>query len=56
MLILHKNGDMRDIKNYRPISLLSHMYNLFTRILQKRMERALNEQAGLRKGYSSPNN
>ena len=58
MIILHKKGDMRDIKNYRPISLLSHMYKLFTPILQKRMERVLTEnqprdQAGFRKGYST---
>ena len=58
MIILHKKGDMRDIKNYRPICLFSHMYKLFTRILQKRMERVLNEnqpreQAGFRKGYSN---
>ena len=43
MIILHKKGDTRDIKNYRPISLLSHMYKLFTRILQKWMERILDE-------------
>ena len=50
--------DMKDIKNYRPISLLSHMYKLFTRILQKRMEKVVDknlpiEQAGFRKGYST---
>ena len=38
-----RKGDMRDIKNYRPFSLLSHMYKLFTRILQQRMEKVLDE-------------
>ena len=52
MIILRK-GDMRDIRNYRPI-----MYKLFTRILHKIMERVLDEnqlreQAGFRKGYST---
>ena len=35
MIILYKKGDTRDNKKYRPISLLSHMYNLLTRILQQ---------------------
>ena len=43
MIILHEKGDMKGIDNYRPISLLSHMYKLFTRILQKRMEKVLDE-------------
>ena len=49
-----QKGDVRNIKNYRPISLLSHMYKLFTRTLQKRMKKVLDEnqprkQAGFRK-------
>ena len=43
MIILHKRGDMRDIKNYRPICLLFHMYKLFTQILQKRMRKVLDQ-------------
>ena len=51
-------GNMRGIKNYRPISLLSHICKLFTWILQKRMEVVLDEnqpreQTGFRKGYST---
>ena len=58
VIILHKKGDRRDIKNYRPISLLPHMYKLFTRVLQKRMEKILDanqprEQAGFRKGFAT---
>ena len=58
VIILFKKGDPRDIKNYRPISLLSHSYNIFTRLLQSRNERTLDknqprEQAGFQKGYSA---
>ena len=58
IVILFKNGDPKDIKNYRPISLLSHSYKIFTRLLQTRIERTLDEnqpreQAGFRKGYST---
>ncbi|WKX90427.1 hypothetical protein Q1695_009352 [Nippostrongylus brasiliensis] len=46
-----------DISNYRPISLLSVAYKIFTRILLNRMERILDdnqpvEQAGFRKNFS----
>ena len=58
IVILFKKGDPEDIKNYRPICLLSHSYNIFTRLLQTRIERTLDEnqpreQAGFRKGFSA---
>ena len=58
-MILFKKGDPKGIKNYRPISLLSHSYyKIFTRLLQTRIERTLEEnqpreQAGFRKGCST---
>ena len=33
VIILHKNRDTPDIKNYRPISLLPVTYKVFSRIL-----------------------
>ena len=42
IVILFKKGYPKDIKNYRPISLLSHSYKIFTKILQSRIERTLN--------------
>ena len=58
IVILFKKGDPKDIKNYRSISLLSHSYKIFTRLLQTRIERTLDEnqpreQAGFQKGYST---
>ena len=51
---LNSNSVQKDIKNYRPISLLSHSYKIFTRFLQTRIEGTLGEkqpreQAGFRK-------
>ena len=58
VIILFKKGDISNIENYRPISLLSQMYKLFTRIIANRLTNKLDsyqpvEQAGFRKGYST---
>uniref|UniRef100_A0A7I4Y8T5 Reverse transcriptase domain-containing protein n=1 Tax=Haemonchus contortus TaxID=6289 RepID=A0A7I4Y8T5_HAECO len=57
MVILHKKGNRDDLRNYRPISLLSVLYKLFTKIILTRISRTLDEaqpveQAGFRKGFS----
>lgn len=58
IILLHKKGDITDIGNYRPISLLSHVYKLFTKIITKRLCHKLDsyqtrEQAGFRAGYGT---
>ena len=56
IVFLFKKGDPQNMKNYRPISLLSHSYKTFTRLLQTRIkkkkalsENQAREQAGFRK-------
>ena len=58
MVIFFKKGNRKDIKNYRPIGLLSNMYKLFTksittRLEKKRDENQPREQAGFRSKYST---
>ncbi|XP_072048312.1 uncharacterized protein [Amphiura filiformis] len=58
VILLYKKGEKTDIKTYRPISLLSHVYKIFTRIIQNRIKGVLDEnqpreQAGFRIGYST---
>ena len=58
VVLFFKKGDNTLLKNYRPISLLSHVYKLFSRVITNRLERRLDdfqpsEQAGFRKGYST---
>ncbi|KAE9419955.1 hypothetical protein Angca_002361, partial [Angiostrongylus cantonensis] len=48
--------DQKDLRNYRPICLLSVLYKLFTKIILSRISRTLDEaqpieQAGFRKGF-----
>lgn len=57
IILLYKKGDKYEIGNYRPISLMSNIYKIFSKIILKRLERTLDEnqpieQAGFRKGYS----
>ena len=57
-ILLHKKGDKKKLKNYRPISLLPQAYKLLTKIIITRMENKLEqyqtiEQAGFRKNFST---
>ena len=58
MVIFFKKGNRKDIKNYRPICLLSNMYKLSTKIITTRLDKKLDEnqpreQAGFRSKYST---
>ena len=58
IILIHKKGDVKELKNYRPISLLSVLYKIFTKIISNRIRATLDfsqprEQAGFRKGYST---
>ena len=58
VVLFFKKGDKTLLKNYRPISLLSHVYKLFSRVITNRLARRFDdfqppEQAGFRKGYST---
>ena len=53
MVIFFKKENRKGTKNYRPICLLSNMYELFTKIITTRLEKKLDEnqpreQAGFR--------
>ncbi|KAE9412806.1 hypothetical protein Angca_004604, partial [Angiostrongylus cantonensis] len=57
-VLLFKKRDLHDIGNYRPICLLSVVYQLFSRVILNRIDRTLDEgqpceQAGFRKGFST---
>ena len=58
MFLIHKKEDNKDLKNYRPISLLSNIYKVFTKNLTLRLMRVLHEnqpieQARFRSRYST---
>ncbi|KAK6728517.1 hypothetical protein RB195_005886 [Necator americanus] len=56
-VLIHKKGDQEDLRNYRPISLLSVLYKVSSKIIFTRISRTLDEaqpqeQAGFRQGFS----
>lgn len=58
VVLLHKKGDKTRLENYRPISLLSQIYKLLTKILTTRLTVKFDqyqacEQAGFRKGFGT---
>ena len=58
VILIFKKGDPTDLKNYRLISLLLHMYKLFTKILTERISTAIDleqskDQVGFRSNRST---
>lgn len=58
VILIHKKGDIKNLDNYRPISLLSQLYKTFTRIISNRITGKIDpqqprEQAGFRSGFNT---
>jgi len=58
IILLYTKGDKERVENYRPISLLSVLYKMFTKVILNRIERDLDfnqrrEQAGSHRGFST---
>lgn len=56
--LIYKKGDKSDIGNYRPISIMSNIYKVFSKILLSRISKILDEnqpkeQAGFRSKFST---
>ena len=58
IITLFKKGDRQECKNFRPISLLSHLYKLINQIIYNRISKSLiaalpNEQAAYQPGRNT---
>lgn len=58
IILILKKGHKEDIENYRPISLMSNIYKVFSKIILQRISKILDEnqpreQAGFRQKYST---
>lgn len=58
MTPIHKSGNSSDVKNYRPILIISHIAKLFESLVYSRIKRSLNhiiidEQHDFRPGKST---
>ncbi|KAI5726940.1 hypothetical protein M8J76_011469 [Diaphorina citri] len=61
IILLYKKGAREEIGNYRPISLSSCIYKIFTKIIQQKLRKKLDEnqpqeQAGFRSTFSTIDN
>lgn len=61
LILLFKKGDRNDIRNYRPLSLLSNIYKVFMSVITRRMSTKLEaalpiEQTGFKKNFSTADN
>ena len=56
VVLIHQKGDTTEVSNYRPITLLSSWYKVFSKVIPQRLDSQINqprEQVEFRKGYST---
>ena len=43
MMIIFQKGNKKDLKNYRPVSQLSNIYKVRSKVLTKRLQKTLDK-------------